>query len=115
MMASMTVSFTLPPLMKKELDVVASTGYYDNKSEFIRDAIRTLLAARRDVRYALACALYDKEEISLGKAAEMADVNIEEMKRMLHGRGISIKRRESVEEMEEMSKKVMELIGRKPI
>ena len=111
-MASMTVSFTLPPLMKKELDVIASTGYYDNKSEFIRDAIRTLLAARRDVRSAMACALYDKEEISLGKASEIADVNIEEMKKMLHERGISIKRWESVEEMEEMAKQAIAFAGR---
>ncbi|MDP7080286.1 MAG: UPF0175 family protein [Candidatus Undinarchaeales archaeon] len=114
-MASMTVSFTLPPLMKKELDVVASTGYYDNKSEFIRDAIRTLLAARRDVRSALACALYDREEISLGKASEIADVNIEEMKRMLHERGIARKVGGSAEEMERTAKEVMEQIGRKPI
>ena len=111
-MASMTVSFTLPPLMKKELDVVASTGYYDNKSEFIRDAIRTLLAARRDVRSALACALYDKEEISLGKASEIADVSTEEMKRMLHERGIAIKRCESAEEIEEMVNLAMDAAGR---
>ena len=111
-MASMTVSFTLPPLMKKELDVVASTGYYDNKSEFIRDAIRTLLAARRDVRSALACALYDKEEISLGKASEIADVSIEEMKDMLHERGIARKVGGSAAEMEEMVRHAMTVAGR---
>jgi len=86
-----TISFTAPELLKMEIEASSEIGYYDNKSEFLRDATRTLLAARKDLRMAIACELYKKEKISLGRAVEIADVNYEEMKRILAERDIKIK------------------------
>jgi predicted HTH domain antitoxin len=92
-------------LVKNEIRVIPSTGFYRDEEEFIKEAINTLLAARKDLRVSIACELYKKEEISLGKACEIASLNIEEMKEVLHKRGISRRVNASPEEMENMPKK----------
>jgi len=97
---SETISFTVPKTLRLELGAIPETGYYDSTSEFLRDAMRTILAARKDLRVAIAVVLYKKEKISLGKAVEIADVNYEEMKKILYEKGI--KRRTGVETKKEL-------------
>ncbi|MBU4374078.1 MAG: UPF0175 family protein [Euryarchaeota archaeon] len=63
--------------------IIPSTGLYKNGEDFLKDAVNTLLAARKDVRVAIACELYKRGEISFGKACEIASVDIEEMKEMI--------------------------------
>jgi len=99
-------------LVKKELKVVPSTGLYRDEDEFIKEAVNTLLAARKDLRVSIACELYKREEISLGKACEIASLNIEEMKEELHKRGIRRNVNVSSDAMEGMAKKAVELAGR---
>ena len=99
-------------LVKKELKVISSTGLYRDEEEFIKEAINTLLAARKDLRVSIACELYKTDEISLGKACEIASINIEEMKDVLYKRGIRRNVNVSSEEMENMAKKAVELIRR---
>ncbi len=89
---SETVSFTAPPTLRMVLGAIPETGYYDSTSEFLRDAMRTMLSARKDLRIAIASVLYKDGKISLGKAVEIADVNYEEMKKILVERGIPLKR-----------------------
>ena len=89
---SETISFTVPEILKMELNAIPETGYYDSTSEFLRDAMRTILSARRDLRIAIASELYKKGKISLGKAVEIADVDYEEMKKILVNKGIKITR-----------------------
>ena len=95
-------------LIKKELKVIPSTGFYKNEGEFIKEAINTLLATRKDLRITIACELYKRGEISFGKACEIASLNIEEMKEVLHKRGIKRHVSVNVEEMEAMAKKAVE-------
>ena len=99
-------------LVKKEMSVISSTGFYRDEEEFIKEAVNTLLAARKDLRVSIACELYKKEEISLGKACEIASLNIEGMKEVLHKRGIRRRVNVSSEEMERMAKKAIELARR---
>ncbi|RCV64716.1 putative antitoxin, contains HTH domain [Methanophagales archaeon] len=99
-------------LMKKELEVISKTGLYRDGEEFIKEAVNTLLAARKDLRVSIACELYKKGEISLGKACEIASLNIEEMKEVLYKRGIKRRENVSAEEMESMAKKAIELARR---
>ena len=94
-------------LVKKELKVIQSTGFYRDEEEFIKEAINTLLAARKDLRVSVACELYKRDEISLGKACEIASLNIEEMKEVLYKRGIRRSVNVSSVEMESMAKKAM--------
>lgn len=107
-MPTKTISFTAPELLSMEIEASSETGYYDNKSEFLRDATRTLLAARKDVRIAIACNLYKKGKISLGRAVEIADVNYEEMKKILTERRVELHRGAATKkEMEEESKNMV--------
>ncbi len=82
---SEAIRFTPPPHIAKELDAISELGLYKNKTEFIMDAISTMLSAHRELRIAIACRLYEKEDISLGKAAEIVDTSIEEMKKLITG------------------------------
>jgi len=41
-----TVSISLSPLLKKEIDEIVESGMYSSTSELIRDAVRTLKETR---------------------------------------------------------------------
>ena len=96
------MSFTASPRLEMELKAIPDTEYYRDISEFLEDAVKTLMDVRRDLRIAIACTLYEKGKISLGRAMEIADVDIERMKEILVERGIKLRRgADTVEEMEE--------------
>lgn len=111
-MKSELVSITVPETLKLELSAIPETGYYDSTSEFLRDAMRTLLAARKDLRISIACVLYKNGKISMGKATEIAGMDYEEMKKTLHSRGIALYRgAETIEETEKRLKKLQKWNG----
>jgi predicted HTH domain antitoxin len=78
----------------------------------VADAIRTLLAARPDVRLATACKLYERGTVSLGKAAELAGMDVESLKQALHERGIDRTAPESATETVEMAHTSLQATGR---
>jgi Arc/MetJ-type ribon-helix-helix transcriptional regulator len=88
MAGSTTLSFTVPKEIKLKLDAVTHIGYYDSVSEFLRDAIRTILQDRKDLRIAIAYELFTKKQISLGKASEIIGGSIEETKDLFKEREI---------------------------
>lgn len=66
---------------------------------------------RKDLRVAIACVLYKRGEISFGKACEIASLNVEEMKEVLYKKAIRRRVNVSLEEMEEMAKKAVEIFA----
>ena len=85
---------------KAELEVIPKTGYYTSTSEFLKDAMKTILAARKDLRILIVIELYKKDP-SLGRVAEIADIGYEAMKELLVKSGIEIRRgTETVDELE---------------
>ena len=88
---SEAITFTLPPQIAKELDVITELGIYRDKDSFILDAINTLLSSHIELRISIACRLYENEDVSLGKAAEIVGTSIEEMKNILSEHGIKLK------------------------
>ncbi len=74
-------------LLDEELEEVKKLGF-KSKEEFIAESVRTYLAARKDLRIALAVNLYKNEKISLGKAMEISNLNIEELKGELKKKGV---------------------------
>ncbi len=84
--------------IRMELEIIPATGYYDTKNEFLRDAIRTLLAARPDLRIAIASELYKKEKISLSKASDIVGENIETVKKLFFKRRIKLLRGSTTKE-----------------
>ncbi len=77
-------------LLEKELSVVTEAGFR-NKEEFVEEAVKTYLAARKDVRILIAAALYMEEKISLGKAMEISGLTVEEFKKHLKTKGMEKK------------------------
>jgi Arc/MetJ-type ribon-helix-helix transcriptional regulator len=83
----MPSSYNLPELVKKEIDALVKSGYYSSKSDVVKDALRYMFESRRNLRFAAAVELYKNGEVSLGKAAEIANISIVEFKEMLASQG----------------------------
>jgi hypothetical protein len=54
----MISEITLSPGLRQEWAVVTATGLYRDPERFLADAVRTFLAARPDLREAMACPMY---------------------------------------------------------
>ena len=92
------------------IEAGANVGSYRDENEFVREAINTLLAANKDLRIDLAVELYKKGKISLGRAAEIADLNYNEIKEELVERDVGIRR--GPENVEEMGKDSEDLLDK---
>jgi predicted HTH domain antitoxin len=79
-------------IVEKQVDALIKVGYYSDREEFVEDAIRAFFELRKEMRIVAVVELYKREEISISKAAELAGLNIEEMKRVLADKGVVIKR-----------------------
>ena len=73
-------------------------------------AYRSLLTLRPELKVELALSLYEQEEISLGRVAEIAGVSREQMKEILASRGIE--RRIAVRSPERVTEDVRFLLQR---
>ena len=72
----------------KHLKALISIGIYQSEDEVIQDALQHLLQAHPDYRLKVAIYRYRLEDISLGKAAEIAGVSMEGMKKALIDNGV---------------------------
>lgn len=94
----MPTSYSLPRLIEDEIDALIDAGYYSSKSDVVKDALRTLLEIKANLRIAASVEMYKKGRVSIGKAAELAGMSVIEFKEVLADRGI--KRRIRVEKKE---------------
>ena len=108
----MLESTVLPPILREELSVVTAIGLYEDEGTFLADAVRTFLAARPDLREAIACKLYEWGDVSLGRAAEWSGLSIEAMKEALHRRGIVRRAEESPSETAAMAHETLRDAGK---
>ncbi|MDY6788612.1 MAG: UPF0175 family protein [Candidatus Nanohaloarchaea archaeon] len=74
-------------IVDMELEEAKKIGF-KSKEDFVKSAIETYLASRDDKRLELAIALYEDGKISIGKAVEIAGINIEDFKAELDNRGV---------------------------
>lgn len=102
----------IPASLAEGFDTIPATGMYDSTAEFVSEAINTLWVARKDLRLAVACRLYAQGEISIGKACEMAEVDMERFKDVLACKGITRESRSTVEEIEQMAEQALQTSGR---
>ncbi len=99
-------------LIRKEIQIVSKIGFYASEDEFISEAINTLMAARKDLRIAVASELYKNDEISFGTACEIASMNIDDMKVVLHNRKVKRKVSASLDEIDPMAAEAIRIAGR---
>ncbi|MBN2092135.1 UPF0175 family protein [candidate division KSB1 bacterium] len=71
-----------------EIEDFVDAGLFNNKEEVIRHALRSLTQAHPEYRIRLAIYRYQHKNISVGKAAEVAGVSLEQMKELLIQQGI---------------------------
>ena len=87
----MPSAFSIPELYEQEIEAVIHAGYYSNKSEVVRDALRNLFDTKSQLRTAAAIEMYKKGVVTLSKAAEIAAMSFVEFKKLLLDRGIKIR------------------------
>lgn len=87
----MPSAYSIPPIYEKEIKAVVKAGYYSNRSEVVRDALRSFFESNAQLRLAAAVEMYDRGDVTLGKAAEVSGLNILEFKEVLRDRGMKIK------------------------
>ena len=103
-------AYSIPEVYEMEIEAAVDAGYYSNKSEVVRDALRILFETKSQLRLAAAIELYKKERVTLGRAAELAGLNFFEFKDVLKDRGIEIISPTSTrEDMERASKLIDEI------
>lgn len=105
------LTLDLPELLREQISAAREAGLYASEDELVADAINTLLAARPDVRLSAACRLYERGDVSLGKASELAGLDLVSMKRALHERGIVRAADESPDEVSEMAAAALKAAG----
>jgi len=75
--------------MKEMVEAVIRSGVYADENELYGEAIRALFEVRTELKTIAAVELYREGKVSLGKAAEIAGVNIVQFKEILSQRGIT--------------------------
>ena len=103
----MPSSYSLPELVKKEIDALVKAGYYSSKSDVVKDALRNFLNSKKNLRIAAAVELYEIGEVTLGKAAEIADLDITEFKERL--KELEVKREIRSESAKKMDREIAKM------
>lgn len=85
------ISINIPPVLRREADLFVKGGYFADRSEFIRAAMREYIDKLSSKRIDIAVQLYQDEKVSLSSAAQIAKVPIHEMKEILRSRGIQLR------------------------
>jgi predicted HTH domain antitoxin len=106
------MSLHLPGLLQEQMIAAREVGLYASEADLVADAIGTLMAARPDVRLATACRLYERGTVSLGKAAELAGLDLVSFKRALDERGITRTAPESMAETLDITQASLRAAGR---
>ena len=103
------VSVSIPSILDEELKALVKTGFYENKSEIFRTALREFLANNRNLRISIALEMYKADKATFAKAAEIAGVPYEEMKEIFWQHGVEFERGPAtVEELEEGVRRLKE-------
>lgn len=74
----------------QQVEALVRTGLYKSRDEVISDAIRNLLLNNKALRVELAIDLFRSDEVSLGRAAEIAGMDRWQFQEILSERQIPI-------------------------
>jgi len=72
-----------------ELDVLIGKGIYKDRESLMKDAMRSLLRSKPELRGQLAIELYWQGKVSLSRAAEIGGVDMESFKELLRESGVA--------------------------
>lgn len=75
----------------QRMETLVERGIFEDEESLLASAYRSLLTLRPELKIEIALSLYEREEVSLGRAVEIAGVSREEFKEILASRGIERK------------------------
>ena len=90
MLGEMMNTTVQPTLVDMEIEALLRTGLYQSRDEIISEAMRNLLLNNKALRLELAIELFKTDEVSLGRAAEIAGTDRWDFQDILHQRHIPI-------------------------
>jgi len=93
---------TIRGIKPKEL---VDLALYRDEQEVIDEGVRYILRSHPEYRTEIAIKRYKEEAVSLGKAADLAGISLEEMKEVLRTRGVALKGPETKEKIKEDAKR----------
>ena len=77
--------------LTQRMGLLVERGVFESEESLATSAYRSLLTLQPALKVEIALSLYEAENISLGRAAEIAGVSREQMKEILSARGIERK------------------------
>lgn len=78
-------------MLTQRMNLLVERGLFESEESLTTSAYRSLLTLHPELKIELALSLYEREEISLGRAAEISGMSREQMKEILAARGIERK------------------------
>jgi predicted HTH domain antitoxin len=73
-----------------EIEAIVDAGIFKHKSDVLREAINTFFAVKPKMRLEAAIQLFRDKKVTLGRAAEIAGIDLWQLKDILGDRGINI-------------------------
>ncbi len=98
------ISYNLPELMENKIHALVGAGFYPDESAVLKDALRTLLNVKSNLKISSAIKMYMDEKVSLSRAAEISGMSTIEFKDILASKGIT--RETEGKSAKEMDKKI---------
>lgn len=111
-MSTPPLTLHLPGLLQAQIMAAREVGLYEDEMDLIHDAVQMLLLARPDVRLKTAAQLYRRGDVSLGKAAELAGMDIVSFKRALAEMSIARTAPEPLAEITAMAQTALQIANR---
>jgi predicted HTH domain antitoxin len=81
-------SFSLSERDKMEIDSLAASDKFTSKSDVVKTALRLMKERNPEYKIDIAVEMYRNDEVSLGRAAEIASTDRESFKEILEERGV---------------------------
>jgi hypothetical protein len=75
-------------VIKEGIDGMIRAGHYRDREALLYEAFRTMIEVNPAIRSEVAVELYKSEKISLARAAEIAGISAEGLKKLLEMRGV---------------------------
>ena len=75
--------------IEQQLEAVVDAGRFGDRRQVMNRAIQALFAVQPDLRAEAALELFQRDEVSLLRAAEMAGLDFESFRLLLQARGIA--------------------------
>ena len=98
-------------MFRKFDEILVKIGRYPSEKELFHDAFRALLRAKPGLKKDIAIELYQINDVSLSRAAEICGLNVEEFKELLKEKGIQISiATVPVEELDKELERILELV-----